>query len=83
MSIRDVQAYDPEPKPLELDENGEPIVPEKKERKKGKSVKGEKKAKKDEDEVVINNEPASMGTSIGDILASKLQAVPEVSEDAE
>ena len=34
-------------------------------------------------EVVINNEPASMGTSIGDILASKLQAVPEVSEDAE
>ncbi|MBR5280998.1 MAG: bifunctional 4-hydroxy-3-methylbut-2-enyl diphosphate reductase/30S ribosomal protein S1 [Clostridia bacterium] len=83
LSIRDVQAYDPEPKPLELDENGEPIVPEKKERKKGKSVKGEKKAKKDEDEVVINNEPASMGTSIGDILASKLQAVPEVSEDAE
>lgn len=82
LSIRDVQAYDPEPKPVELDENGEPIVPEKKERKKGKSVKGEKKAKKDEDEVVINNEPASMGTSIGDILASKLQAVPEVSEDA-
>ena len=82
LSIRDVQAYDPEPKPVELDENGEPIVPEKKERKKGKSVKGEKKAKKDENEVVINNEPASMGTSIGDILASKLQAVPEVSEDA-
>ncbi len=81
LSIRDVQAYDPEPKPVELDENGEPIVPEKKERKKGKSVKGEKKAKKDEDEVVINNEPASMGTSIGDILASKLQAVPEVSEE--
>ncbi|MBR5500152.1 MAG: bifunctional 4-hydroxy-3-methylbut-2-enyl diphosphate reductase/30S ribosomal protein S1, partial [Clostridia bacterium] len=64
LSIRDVQAYDPEPKPVELDENGEPIVPEKKERKKGKGVKGEKKAKKDEDEVVINNEPASMGTSI-------------------
>ena len=81
LSIRDVQAYDPEPKPVELDENGEPIVPEKKERKKGKGVKGEKKAKKDEDEVVINNEPASMGTSIGDILASKLQAVPEVSEE--
>lgn len=81
LSIRDVQAYDPEPKPVELDENGEPIVPEKKERKKGKSVKGEKKAKKDEDEVVINNEPASMGTSIGDILASKLQAMPEVSEE--
>ncbi|MBP3392325.1 MAG: bifunctional 4-hydroxy-3-methylbut-2-enyl diphosphate reductase/30S ribosomal protein S1 [Clostridia bacterium] len=81
LSIRDVQAYDPEPKPVELDENGEPIVPEKKERKKGKGVKGEKKTKKDEDEVVINNEPASMGTSIGDILASKLQAVPEVSEE--
>ncbi len=84
LSIRDVQAYDPEPKPVELDENGEPIVPEKKERKKGKGVKGEKKAKKDaEDEIVINNEPASMGTSIGDILASKLQAVPEVAEETE
>lgn len=84
LSIRDVQAYDPEPKPVELDENGEPIVPEKKERKKGKGVKGDKKSKKDlEDDVVINNEPASMGTSIGDILASKLQAVPEVSEETE
>lgn len=74
LSIRDVQAYDPEPKPEELDENGNPIVPEKKERKhKDRPAKGEKKAKKAEDEVVIDNAPASMGTSIGDILASKLQ----------
>lgn len=28
LSIRDVQAYDPEPKPVELDEEGNPILPE-------------------------------------------------------
>lgn len=32
LSIRDVQEYNPEPKPVEYDENGNPIVPEKKER---------------------------------------------------
>lgn len=32
LSIRDVQEYNPEPKPVEYDEDGNPIVPEKKER---------------------------------------------------
>ncbi len=74
LSIREVQAYDPEPKPEELDENGNPIVREKKERRRkdNKAPKGERKGKKDDEEIHGDTAPASMGTSIGDILASKL-----------
>jgi 4-hydroxy-3-methylbut-2-enyl diphosphate reductase len=73
LSIREVQAYDPEPKPEELDEDGNPIVREKKERRrKDKGPKGERRPRKDEDEIHGDTVPASMGTSIGDILASKL-----------
>ncbi len=72
LSIREVQAYDPEPKPEELDENGNPIVREKKERRrKDKGPKGERKPRREEDEIHGDTAPASMGTSIGDILASK------------
>ena len=80
LSIREVQAYDPEPKPEELDENGNPIVRERKERKhKDKGPKGEKKNRHSEDNEIHGDKvPASMGTSIGDILASKLQGMPEV-----
>jgi len=80
LSIREVQAYDPEPKPEELDENGNPIVRERKERKhKDKGAKGERKNRRTEDNEIHGDKvPASMGTSIGDILASKLQGMPEV-----
>ncbi|MBR6934422.1 MAG: bifunctional 4-hydroxy-3-methylbut-2-enyl diphosphate reductase/30S ribosomal protein S1 [Clostridia bacterium] len=87
LSIREVQAYDPEPKPEELDENGNPIVREKKERRRkdNKAPKGEKKGKKDDDEIHGDTAPASMGTSIGDILASKLggSAMDVLSVEAE
>ncbi len=83
LSIRDVQAYDPEPKPVELDEEGNPIVPEKKERPRKKDRadrpnKGEKRAKKDGEEEIVADKASSMGTSIGDILAAKLQPAIEV-----
>ena len=83
LSIRDVQAYDPEPKPVELDEDGNPILPERKERPRKKDrgdrpAKGEKRARKDSEEEVIADQASSMGTSIGDILASKLQPAIEV-----
>ncbi|MBP5781368.1 MAG: S1 RNA-binding domain-containing protein, partial [Clostridia bacterium] len=87
LSIREVQAYDPEPKPEELDENGNPIVREKKERRRkdNKAPKGEKKGKKEDDEIHGDTAPASMGTSIGDILASKLggSAMDVLSVEAE
>ena len=69
-----------ERKPEELDENGNPIVRERKERKhKDKGPRGEKKSRHSEDNEIHGDKvPASMGTSIGDILASKLQGMPEV-----
>ena len=83
LSIRDVQAYDPEPKPVELDEEGNPIVPEKKERPRKKDrgerpAKSEKRVKKDAEDEVVADMAAPMGTSIGDILAAKLQPAIEV-----
>lgn len=84
LSIRDVQAYDPEPKPVELDEDGNPILPERKERPRRKErgdrpAKGEKRSRRDSDEEgIVADQASSMGTSIGDILASKLQPAIEV-----
>ncbi len=88
LSIRDVQAYDPEPKPVELDEEGNPIVPEKKERPRKKDrgerpAKSEKRAKKDAENEIVADTAVSMGTSIGDILAAKLQPTIEVNTDSE
>ena len=87
LSIRDVQAYDPEPKPVELDEDGNPIVPEKKERPRkkdrGERPAKEKRVKKDAEDEVIADKAAPMGTSIGDILAAKLQPAIEVNADSE
>ncbi|MBO4325828.1 MAG: 4-hydroxy-3-methylbut-2-enyl diphosphate reductase [Clostridia bacterium] len=88
LSIREVQAYDPEPKPEELDENGNPVVREKKERRRkdNKAPKGERKGRKsDDDEIHGDAAPATMGTSIGDILASKLggSAMEALSVDAD
>ena len=88
LSIRDVQAYDPEPKPVELDEEGNPIVPEKKERPRKKDrgerpAKSEKRAKKDAENEIVADAEVSMGTSIGDILAAKLQPTIEVNTDSE
>ena len=87
LSIRDVQAYDPEPKPVELDEDGNPIVPEKKERPRkkdrGERPAKEKRVKKDAEDEVIADKAAPMGTSIGDILAAKLQPAIEVNTDSE
>lgn len=87
LSIRDVQAYDPEPKPVELDEEGNPIVPEKKERPRkkdrGERPAKEKKVKKDAEDEIIADKASSMGTSIGDILAAKLQPAIEVNADSE
>lgn len=88
LSIRDVQAYDPEPKPEELDENGNPIVHEKKERPRKKDrgerpAKGEKRVRKDSDEDFVPEKVSSMETSIGDILAAKLQPALEVDAAAE
>ncbi len=83
LSIRDVQAYDPEPKPVELDEDGNPIVPERKERPRRKErgerpARGEKRSRRDAEDDFIPDQASSMGTSIGDILASKLQPAIEV-----
>jgi hypothetical protein len=76
LSIREVQAYDPEPKPEELDENGNPIVHEKRERRrKDKGPKGEKKPRRNDEEEIHGDAPTSMGTSIGDILASKFGSI--------
>ena len=87
LSIRDVQAYDPEPKPVELDEEGNPIVPEKKERPRkkdrGERPAKEKRVKKDAEDEIIADKAAPMGTSIGDILAAKLQPAIEVNTDSE
>lgn len=88
LSIRDVQAYDPEPKPVELDEAGNPIVKEKKERPRKKdrgerSEKGERRVKNDAEPEIIADKESSMGTSIGDILAAKLQPAIEVNSDTE
>ena len=88
LSIRDVQAYDPEPKPVELDEEGNPIVPEKKERPRKKDrgerpAKSEKRVKKDAENEIVADAAVSMGTSIGDILAAKLQPTIEVNTDSE
>lgn len=87
LSIRDVQAYDPEPKPVELDEEGNPIVPEKKERPRkkdrGERPAKEKRVKKDAGDEIIADKAAPMGTSIGDILAAKLQPAIEVNTDSE
>ncbi len=84
LSIRDVQAYDPEPKPVELDEDGNPILPERKDRPRKKDrgdrpAKGDKqRTRKDAEETYVADQASSMGTSIGDILASKLQPAIEV-----
>ena len=84
LSIRDVQAYDPEPKPVELDEEGNPILPERKDRPRKKDrgdrpAKGDKqRTRKDAEETYVADQASSMGTSIGDILASKLQPAIEV-----
>ena len=87
LSIRDVQAYDPEPKPVELDEEGNPIVPEKKERPRkkdrGERPAKEKRVKKDAEDEIVADKASSMGTSIGDILAAKLQPAIEVNADSE
>lgn len=86
LSIRDVQAYDPEPKPVELDEEGNPIVPEKKERPRkkdrGERPAKEKRVKKDAEDEIVADKASSMGTSIGDILAAKLQPAIEVNADS-
>ena len=84
LSIREVQAYDPEPKPEELDENGNPIVHEKRERRrKDKGPKGEKKPRRNDEEEIHGDAPTSMGTSIGDILASKFGSIDLSVDDTE
>lgn len=68
LSIRDVQAYDPEPKPEELDEEGNPIVKEKKERtRKNTERKAPKKAKEPEEEK-FEDDTVSSASSIADII---------------
>lgn len=86
LSIRDVQAYDPEPKPVELDEEGNPIEkksekPRKKDRT-DKQPRARKEKTQDESETFVQ-EVAPSGTSIGDILAAKMQNVTMPEEVAE
>lgn len=78
LSIRDVQAYDPEPKPVELDEEGNPVEkkfdrPRKKDR--NDRQQRPRKEKPQEDVETFVQEVTSSGTSIGDILAAKMQNV--------
>lgn len=79
LSIRDVQAYDPEPKPIPVDEEGNPIVPEKREkRRKDRNERRNRKENAVQEESYIDNDITTSSTTIGDILASRLQAVPEM-----
>jgi len=70
LSIRDVQAYDPEPKPDELDEEGNPIVKEKKPRKSAEK-KAPKKAKEPAEEK-FEDDTVSSDSSIADIIGGAL-----------